>query len=208
MVRTLSSYVAYYRRWSSTWEAQALVRASFGAGDRAVVQRLLDAVDPLRWPTGGLTREQITEIRKLKARMDTERVPRGTDPRRNTKLGPGGLSDVEWTAQLIQMRHAFAVPALRTTSTEQALRVAADHELLTSHDADDLVRAWRLASRLRNAVMLARARASDAIPSDMRDLAQVAMLLGYPPGSASRLLDDYQRCARHAAKVVDRHFWE
>ncbi len=207
LVRTLSSYLAYYDRWSSTWEAQALIRAGFGAGDEELVHRLLGHIDRLRWPPGGPTRQQVAEIRKLKARMETERMPRGTDPQRNTKLGPGGLSDVEWTVQLIQLRHAHELPALRTTGTEPALHAAAGHGLISQQDAAALGHAWRLASRLRNAIMLSRGRPSDAVPTDSRDLGAVAHLLGYPPGSTSQLLDDHQRATRHARKVVDELFW-
>lgn len=207
LVRTLSSYLAYYQRWSSTWEAQALIRASFGAGDAALVATLLDGIDPLRWPTGGPSRSQVTEIRKLKARMETERMPRGTDPKRNTKLGPGGLSDVEWTIQLLQLQHADEIPDLRTTRTQPAIDAAAGHGLIEQQDAAALNHAWRLASRLRNAIMLARGRASDAIPGDSRDLAAVAHLLGYQPGESSLLLEDYQRATRHARGVVDKVFW-
>ena len=207
LVRTLSSYLAYYQRWSSTWESQALVRAAYGAGDEESVRRLLDAVAPLRWAAGGPTRQQVAEIRRLKARMETERMPRGTDPRRNTKLGPGGLSDVEWTVQLLQLRHAHDLPDLRVTGTEEALHAAAGHGLLSQQDAAALGHAWRLASRLRNAVMLSRGRPSDAIPTDSRDLAAVAHLLGYPPGSTSQLLEDHQRATRHARRVIDELFW-
>lgn len=207
LVRTLSSYLAYYDRWSSTWESQALLRAGFGAGDEELVRRLLEHIDPLRWPDGGPSRQQVTEIRKLKARMETERMPRGSDPKRNTKLGPGGLSDVEWTVQLLQLRHAHRLPGLRTTGTEPALHAAAGHGLISQQDAAALGHAWRLASRLRNAIMLSRGRPSDAIPTDSRDLAAVAHLLGYPPGSASQLLEDHQRATRHARLVVDELFW-
>lgn len=208
LVRTLSSYLAYYERWSSTWESQALIRAAHGAGDEQVVGALLDAVDRLRWPAGGPTRAQVAEIRKLKARMESERMPRGTDPKRNTKLGPGGLSDVEWTVQLLQLRHAHDEPDLRTTSTLPAIEAASGHGLVDQMDAAALAHAWRLASRLRNAIMLARGRASDAIPADARDLAAVAHLLGYAPGEATQLLDDHRRATRHAQKVVDRLFWD
>ena len=207
LVRTLSSYLAYYDRWSSTWESQALIRAAYGAGDEEVVRRLLDHIDRLRRPDGGPTRQQVADIRRLKARVESERMPRGTDPRRNTKLGPGGLSDVEWTVQLIQLRHAHDVPDLRTTGTEAALHAAAGHGLISQQDAAALGHAWRLASRLRNAIMLSRGRPSDAIPTDSRDLAAVAHLLGYPPGSSSQLLDDHQRAARHARRVIDELFW-
>lgn len=207
LVRTLGSYEAYYRRWSSTWEAQALIRAGYGAGDRDLVEELLASIGVLRFPEDGPTRAQVAEIRKLKARMETERMPKGADPRRNTKLGPGGLSDVEWTVQLLQLRHAHAVPELRTPSTLPALAAMVATGLVDAADAAPLEEAWTLASRLRNAIMLTRGRATDAIPTDARDVAAIGLLLGYPVGSTSRLLDDYQRVSRRSQRVVDALFW-
>jgi glutamate-ammonia-ligase adenylyltransferase len=207
MVRSLSSFRAYYERWSSTWEAQALVRAAHGAGDPELSAELLESIDVLRYPADGLTRQQVLEIRKLKARMEVERIPRGSDPLRNTKLGPGGLSDVEWVVQLLQLSNAHEVPGLRTTSTLTALAAAERADLVTPDDADALRDAWLLAGRLRNAILLLRGRASDTIPSDPREAGAVAQLLGYDKGEASILLDEYRRRTRHARQVMDHIFW-
>ena len=108
LVRTLASYRAYYRRWSSPWEAQALLRAAPLAGDAGARAAFVELVDPLRYPAGGLTPAATAEIRRLKARMDAERLPRGADPATHTKLGRGGLVDVEWTVQLLQLQHGAA----------------------------------------------------------------------------------------------------
>lgn len=207
MVRTLASYQAYYQRWSSTWEAQALVRASYGAGDRDLAEALLQAVDPVRWPAAGLAPTQLTEIRKLKARMENERLPRGTHPRRHVKLGPGGLSDVEWTVQLLQLEHAHDIEALQTTSTLAALTALREADLVSIDDATDLRGAWVLAARIRKGIMLLRGRASDAIPADAREIASLANLLGYPPGEASAFQEDWARAARRSRDVMDRIFW-
>ena len=138
MVRSLSSYRAYYERWSSTWEAQALLRAAPGAGDLDLAAELMTGIDRIRYPVGGLTRAQVLEIRKLKARMEAERLPRGGDPGRHVKLGPGGLSDVEWVVQLLQLQHGAAEPGLRTTSTLPALEAATEAGLLDAGDAEAL----------------------------------------------------------------------
>ncbi|MGO4956503.1 bifunctional [glutamine synthetase] adenylyltransferase/[glutamine synthetase]-adenylyl-L-tyrosine phosphorylase [Luteococcus sp. Sow4_B9] len=207
IVRSLSSFRAYYERWSVTWEAQALVRASHGAGSEELTGALLEMVAPLRYPEGGLDRTRLAEIRRLKARMETERIPRGTDPRRNTKLGPGGLSDVEWTVQVLQLQHGHRLPSLRTTSTMGALHAAVEEGLVEADDARSLEDAWRLASRLRNKIMLVRGRASDVIPSDTREVEAIATLLGHERGQASMLLDEYRRTTRHASQVVDTYFW-
>ena len=207
MVRTLTSYRAYYERWSSTWEAQALLRAAHGAGDPDLSAALLDDVDRLRYPAEGLTRRQVNEIRKLKARMEVERIPRGRDTLRNTKLGPGGLSDVEWVVQLLQLSHAAEVPQLRTTSTLPALAAAEQADLITPENAAALRDAWTMASALRNAILLLRGRASDSIPSDPREVSAVAQLIGYDQGESSVMVDEYRRRTRHARQVMDHLFW-
>ncbi|MEL4504230.1 bifunctional [glutamine synthetase] adenylyltransferase/[glutamine synthetase]-adenylyl-L-tyrosine phosphorylase [Luteococcus sp. H138] len=207
MVRSLGSLANYYQRWSVTWEAQALLRASHGAGSRELTEAALELANPLRWPDGGLERTRLNEIRKLKGRMETERIPRGTDPRRNTKLGPGGLSDVEWTVQVLQLQHAHELPALRGTGTLATLHAAVEAGLVEAADAQVLEEAWRLASRLRNKIMLVRGRANDAIPGDSREVDAVATMLGYDRGQVSQLLDDYRRTTRRASQVVGKYFW-
>ncbi len=208
LVRTLASYAAYYRRWSAGWEAQALLRAVPVAGDAGVGERFTALVDPLRYPAGGLPAAEVTEIRRIKARVDAERLPRGADPATHAKLGRGGLADVEWTVQLQQLRHAAQVPGLRTTRTLPALRAAADAGLLAPDDAAALEAAWRVATRARNAIMLVRGRAGDQLPGHGRDLAAVACAMGYPPGrDPGQVLEDYRRATRRARRVVERVFY-
>ncbi|MDX5571050.1 bifunctional glutamine-synthetase adenylyltransferase/deadenyltransferase, partial [Streptomyces sp. ID05-04B] len=169
--------------------------------------RFLELADPLRYPAGGLTEEAVREIRRLKARMESERLPRGADPKLHTKLGPGGLSDVEWTVQLIQMRHGATHPGLRTTRTRQALTAARHAGLIPPEEAATLDEAWVLATRVRNAVMLVRGRAGDTFPSAPRELVAVGRYLGYGPGRVGDMLDDYRRTARRARTVVDELFY-
>jgi glutamate-ammonia-ligase adenylyltransferase len=208
LVRTLGSYAAYYGRWSSPWEAQALLRAAPIAGDAALGAEFVAAIDPVRYPAGGLPVAAETEIRRLKARVDSERLPRGADPATHTKLGRGGLADVEWTVQLLQLRHAAAVPGLRTTRTLDALAAAAAAGLLAADDAAALEAAWRIATRARNAVVLVRGRPSDQLPRLGRDLVAVMRVIGYPPGrDPGQFLDDYRRATRRARRVVDRVFY-
>jgi glutamate-ammonia-ligase adenylyltransferase len=207
MVRSLTSYRAYYERWSSTWEAQALLRASAGAGDRELAGELLAAIDRVRYPVGGLSHAQVHEIRKLKARMEAERLPRGGDPARHVKLGPGGLSDVEWVVQLLQLHHAAGERRLRTTSTLEALDATVAAGLLDELDATALRSAWVLASRVRNAIMLLRGRAGDSLPTDARELSSVAQVIGYAKGESSLLVEEYRRRTRLARQVMDRVFW-
>ncbi|MFE6163566.1 bifunctional [glutamine synthetase] adenylyltransferase/[glutamine synthetase]-adenylyl-L-tyrosine phosphorylase [Streptomyces sp. NPDC056486] len=207
LVRTLASYEAYYRRWSLIWESQALLRAEPVAGDAELGQAFIDLVDPLRYPAEGLGDDAVREIRRLKARMEAERMPRGADPTLHTKLGRGGLSDVEWTVQLMQLTHGWVEPGLRTTRTRQALAAACAAELIPTEDAAILDEAWVLAARVRNAVMLVRGRAGDTFPSDGRELAAVGRYLGYDPGHVGDMLDDYRRTTRRARAVMEERFY-
>ena len=207
LVRTLASYRAYYRRWSLPWEAQALLRAEPAAGDAGVGADFIAMADEIRYPDRGIGPAAVREIRRIKARVEAERMPRGIEPALHLKLGPGGLADVEWVAQLLQLRHAWAVPELRTTQTLASLAAASKAGLLATTDNDTLVGAWLLASRIRDAVMLARGRASDTLPTSPDELAVVAQILGYPPDGAQDLVQDWRRSARQARAVMERIFY-
>ncbi|GAA1969398.1 bifunctional [glutamine synthetase] adenylyltransferase/[glutamine synthetase]-adenylyl-L-tyrosine phosphorylase [Kitasatospora viridis] len=208
LVRTLGSYRAYYERWSQIWESQALLRAEPVAGDAELGARFTELIDPLRYPVTGLAERDLLEIRRIKARIESERLPRGADPTTHTKIGRGGLADVEWTVQLLQLRHGHELPGLRTTRTRPALRAAAEAGLLAAEDAAVLDEAWVLASRVRAAVMLVRGRPGDSFPSDARELAGVARYLGYGEGHTGELVDDYRRATRRARSVVEHVFYE
>jgi glutamate-ammonia-ligase adenylyltransferase len=209
LVRTLDSYVAYYAKWADVWEAQALLRARFVAGDADLGARFTASIDPVRYPARGLDAAQVREIRRIKARVESERLPRGADPGTHTKLGRGGLADVEWTVQLLQLRHGAALPGLRTTSTVDGIRAARDADLLAEPDAVELLAAWLLATKARNATMLVRGKPSDQLPSTIRELHAVADLVsgrnGADPGE---FLDEYRRTTRRARAVVERVFYE
>jgi glutamate-ammonia-ligase adenylyltransferase len=135
--------------------------------------------------------------------VEAERMPRGADPTTHTKLGRGGLADVEWTVQLLQLQHGHAVPGLRTTRTLRALHAAVAADLLDAEAADALAAAWVQATRVRNAVMLVRGRAGDSFPAEPRELAGVARYLGYGEGHAGEMVDDYRRTARRAREVME-----
>ena len=208
MSRSLDSYADYYERWSAVWERQALLRARACAGDPGLGRAFEELVAPLRWSPDGLDDNDVREIRRLKARMEAERLPRGTVPARHLKLGPGGLSDVEWATQVLQLQHAARVPGLRTTSTLAALSAARKAGLLTEAEEADLRGAWLLASRVRAATVLGTGRDHgervEVLPSGLREIRLVGRLVGMAPGRERELEDLYRRRARHARRVVER----
>ncbi|WP_309233030.1 bifunctional [glutamine synthetase] adenylyltransferase/[glutamine synthetase]-adenylyl-L-tyrosine phosphorylase [Blastococcus sp. TML/C7B] len=208
MARSLSAFREYYERWVSLWEVQALLRATPVAGDEELGAAFVELIDPIRYPEGGLAADQVAEIRRIKARVERERLPRGADPATHTKLGRGGLADVEWTVQLLQLQHGGELPGLRVRSTVEGLAAASDAELVTAEDAEALRAAWELATRARNAVFLVRGRPSDQLPRPGLELEGVARACGYgaetQPG---QFLDEYHRTTRRARTVVEHVFY-
>ena len=205
LVRSLEAYRTYYAQWSAVWEAQALLRARPVIGDPDLCAAFTSLIDPLRWPDSGIPDGDAREIRRIKARVDSERLPRGADPATHFKLGRGGLADLEWTVQLLQMQHAHAVPGLRTTRTVDAIEAAAGADLVSAADAESLIEAWRFVSRIRNAGFLARGKPVASLAELSHERAAVASLMGY--SESEPLMDDYRRITRHARQVVERLFY-
>ncbi len=206
IVRSLESYAAYYERWSLTWEAQALLRARGVVGDAPLLEAFEELADGIRYPVE-IGAAEVREIKRIKARVESERLPQGADPARHLKLGRGSLSDVEWFVQLLQLQHGAAESSLQTTSTLRALDAAVAAGLVPDADAERLRAAWLIASRARSAMTLWTAKTADVLPADRRQLEGVSRILEYPVGSASRLEEDYLRTTRLARQVFERTFY-
>jgi [glutamine synthetase] adenylyltransferase / [glutamine synthetase]-adenylyl-L-tyrosine phosphorylase len=206
LVRTLDSYTAYYEQWAQPWEIQALLRAHAVAGDADLGQRFMLMADKTRYPPDGVSAEAVREIRRIKARVESERLPRGADPNTHTKLGRGGLADIEWTVQLLQLQHAHEVSALHNTSTLESLDAAAGADLIPEADVELLRHAWLTATRARNALVLVRGKPTDQLPGPGRQLNAVAVAAGWRTNDGSEFLDNYLRVTRRAKAVVRKVF--
>ncbi|MGI6877691.1 bifunctional [glutamine synthetase] adenylyltransferase/[glutamine synthetase]-adenylyl-L-tyrosine phosphorylase [Microbacterium sp. gxy059] len=207
LVRTLDAYAAYYARWSVSWEAQALLRARAVAGSPDLGADFMRMADEVRYPSRA-EETDVREIKRIKARVENERLPRGIDRTRHLKLGPGGLSDVEWLVQLIQLQHAHEVPELRTPRTLKALRAAYDAGFIGREDAQRLGAAWRLATRLRSANTLLAGRTSDVLPTGLHDLDGVGRILGRGPGAGAAVEEGWLRTARRARWSYEEIFYD
>ena len=210
LVRSLESCENYYRQWASTWEHQALLRARFAAGSKKLADALLDGVvNELRYAANPLSESQLAEIRKLKARMEAERLPRGVSRDRHLKLGRGGLSDVEWTVQLMQLQYASKHKSLRVVGTMQALKALQSEHFISDEDAEVLSRCWHMCSAVRNANFLwsgSMARA-DIIPTDSYSLGGIATYLGYEPNQGRVFENDLLATMRQCREIMSRLFY-
>ncbi len=211
LVRTVDYYREYYARWAHTWEKHALQRARiiYGADSlRAKVQTFLD-----EWLYGWRPSSQaVKEIRLLKARMENERLPRGIKPQMHLKLGPGGISDVDWTVQLLQLIHGDTDNGLRGLATLPAIEQLAKMEVIDVSEAENLERAWKLASRIRSANFLATGKLqkdkTDVLPRNSMQAKPVASLLGFGVEGELELHEQWMFAARHARAVMEKYFWK
>jgi [glutamine synthetase] adenylyltransferase / [glutamine synthetase]-adenylyl-L-tyrosine phosphorylase len=205
--RSLSSYRTYWERWSEPWEHQALLKARRVAGDPDLGQRFVEAARELAYPEGFDDRD-ATRIRRMKARLERERIGKRVDPQRHIKLGPGGLSDVEWTVQLLQLRHGARNVAARGTSTMRVIDSLQDADLLEHRDAAWMRDGYRFLSELRNRRYLLRHRDVDVVPQSTAILETLARAMGYGRGGWQELEEDRKRHARHVRRVCQRVFYE
>jgi [glutamine synthetase] adenylyltransferase / [glutamine synthetase]-adenylyl-L-tyrosine phosphorylase len=206
LARSLSGFAAYYERWAQTWEFQSLLKARPVAGNAEVAERFAALIEPFvfREP---FPEDDVRKVRRMKARIERERIPPNEDPRFHLKLGRGSLSDVEFTVQLLQLQHGARHPEIRVTSTIDALHELRAAGLLDPGDADALEEAYRFCERARNARYLLTGRPGDALPTDGREATRLARLLGYVHQPQAGLRDDYRRVTRRSRKVVERVFY-
>lgn len=164
-------------------------------------------VDSFRYPPEGISAQGIRDMRRMKARVDNERLPRGADPKMHTKLGRGALTDIEWAVQLAIMENAHRFPSLHNTSTLEVLDQLEKEGIMSSAQARTLRDAWLMATRARNALVLVRGRRTDQLPQPGPQLAPVAGAAGWDPADNAGFLEHYLKLTRRARGVVDEVFW-
>ena len=160
LVLDLDTYAAYYAHSAATWERQMLSKARSVAGDAELGRAFTTLADRVVYGSPW-TPDRLSEVQSMKRRIETERVHAPHD----LKLGSGGLSDIEWTAQMLQLRYGPKRPRLRTPNTLDALRRLRDDALLTQADWETLSETYLALARLRNRLFLRSGLASTASPA-------------------------------------------
>jgi glutamate-ammonia-ligase adenylyltransferase len=205
LARSIEGYRSYYADYGLTWEFQSLLRARPVAGDLDLAVRFLRMVEPFVY-RDPFPDSETREVRRVKVRVEQERIPPGEDPQFHLKLGKGSLSDVEFTVQLLQLQHGAAHPEVRSAATIEALHRLRSAALLDDDDSETLEASYRFCERARNARFLVTGKPGDALPSG--DVAErVARLMGYLHRPQASLRDDYRRVTRRARRVVERVFY-
>jgi glutamate-ammonia-ligase adenylyltransferase len=206
LVRSMASYLEYWERWAETWEYQALLRARFTAGDETLGRRFLGCAADFAYPEA-ITFEQVASIRRMRVRMEEERV-RPKDSRRfHFKLGYGSLADVQFAVELTLMRYGFGRPELRRTNTLEALEALAASRLMEDSVARSLGEAYLFLTEIKNALEIERRVPAETLPPTPEGQTALARRLGYEDRARHRLLEDYRRITRGARRAMERVFY-
>ncbi len=203
--RTLASYRRYYEEWGEPWELLALVKARPAGGDDELLRDFFEMLEPVVW-RHDLPREVTTEIRAIKARVESERIPAGEDPDFHLKLGPGGLSDVEFAVQLLQLRHGGRAPELRVTGTLEALDALRETGILDANSHRALLDAYTFCTRVRLRLHLQSGHPSDSLPVDRDATARLAASLGFE--RTGELREAYRRYTRRSRRAFEAVFYD
>ena len=208
LVRTLDSYTEYYERWAQVWEKQMLVRLRpLGAGNTADALYQFAQTYCFHTP---LSDDETREIQLMKVRVERERIPGGIDPRMHIKLGPGGLSDIQWLVELLQLQSGSADCDLRTSSTRQALLELLHRGKLSQSEYQRAASTWEFGQELRRARVIAAgpsASKNDVIPSNTEQLVAMAMLMGYSREQREEMTTKWLTSSRKMREVFEKLFW-
>ena len=201
LARSIDGLRSYVSRWAEPWERLAMVRARPVAGHTEVGARAVDVLQQFVWRPDGLSDIERREIRRIKARVESERIPAGEDPQFHLKLGRGGLFDIEFCTQLLQLDHAIP-----STSTIDALARLEHADVLSVAEREVLQDAYRFCEQARNRWFLVGSGSApnDSLPTRADDLAKLARSLDT---TSTRLRDDYRRVTRRARRVVEQRFY-
>ncbi|MEO6822171.1 MAG: bifunctional [glutamine synthetase] adenylyltransferase/[glutamine synthetase]-adenylyl-L-tyrosine phosphorylase, partial [Candidatus Nanopelagicales bacterium] len=204
LVRTPASYDGYYRRWAATWEFQALLKARAVAGDFELGEQLVALTAPMVWSAAD--REGfVAHVRAMRRRVEAHVA--GRDGERELKLGPGGLRDVEFSVQLLQLVHGRSDPTLRSATTLQALQALADGGYVGRDEAATLADAYRFLRTLEHRIQLFRLQRTHVLPRDEAALRRIGRAMGFRVHPVRDLTDQWRRHAREVRRIHEKLFY-
>jgi glutamate-ammonia-ligase adenylyltransferase len=207
LAKSFAAYLEYWERYAETWEFQSLLRARHVAGDEGLGRRFVSFASDFAYPEY-LPVDRVAEIRRMRERIEQERVRPPEASRFHFKLGFGSLADVQFAVELTQMRSGGTHQELRTQGTLEALEAAARLRLIEDAAALALGEAFAFLSDVKDALEIDRRVHAEAIPAAPEEQLALARRLGYEEYPRQTFLEDYRRITRRARRAMERVFFE
>jgi [glutamine synthetase] adenylyltransferase / [glutamine synthetase]-adenylyl-L-tyrosine phosphorylase len=175
--RSLLGYESYYAQWGQTWERMMLIKARCVAGDESLAAEFLEMVQSFRYPRS-INEGVLREVAAMKDRIENE-VVKADELERNVKLGRGGIREIEFVVQALQLLHAGRQPFLQGSQTLPALEKLAQYELLKREDARALTDAYGFLRNVEHRLQMEDNRQTHTIPGDHDAQVRLASLMGF-----------------------------
>ncbi len=207
LARSLAAYLEYLERYALTWEFQALLRARAVAGDETLGRRFCSFAGDFAYPDY-LSVDRVGEIRRMRERIERERVKPLDVAKFHFKLGYGSLADVQFAVEVSLMRFGGRHPEIRTRGTLDAIERLVERRLIGEGVALALGEAFVFLSDVKNALEVDRRVHAEAVPASPEDQTALARRLGYEEYPRQSFLDDYRRITRRARRAMERVFYE
>jgi glutamate-ammonia-ligase adenylyltransferase len=194
LARSLASYENYYAQWGQTWERMMLIKARGVAGDGALAAEFIEMIQPFRYPRS-LGERILGEIAVTKQRIENEVVKSG-EIDRNVKLGRGGIREIEFVTQTLQILNAGRIPFLQESRTLPALKKLVDYRLLSETEAASLTSAWSFLRDVEHRLQMEANLQTHTIPLEKEARQRLAALMGFPK------LVDFERALKEHTTAV------
>jgi glutamate-ammonia-ligase adenylyltransferase len=200
LARSLESYESYYAQWGQTWERMMLIKGRGVAGDSGLAAEFLETIQPFRYPRS-LGDRILREVAETKERIENE-VVRVGEIDRNVKLGRGGIREIEFIVQTLQLLHAGRMPFLQQPRTLPALGKLVQYRLMTAADAAGLEKAYQFLREVEHRLQMDNCLQTHTIPTGRVARERLARLMGTTDVKAfDRMLKEH---TRHVRQVYDR----
>jgi [glutamine synthetase] adenylyltransferase / [glutamine synthetase]-adenylyl-L-tyrosine phosphorylase len=207
LARSVAAFLEYWQRWAEPWEFQSLLRARFVAGDEALGHRFCSLAADVAYPEE-LTVDRVGEMRRMRSRIERERVRPPEASRFHFKLGVGSLADVQFAVELSLLRHGARRPEIRSRRTLDSLERLAAARLIEDSVSRALGEAFVFCSDVKNALEVDRRVHAEAVPPSPEEQTLLARRLGYEEYPRQTFLDDYLRTTRRCRRAMERVFFE
>jgi glutamate-ammonia-ligase adenylyltransferase len=206
LARSIAGYLEYWQRYAEPWEFQSLLRARAVAGDAALGRRFVSAAHDAAYATDGISVDRIAEMRRMRQRIERERVKPPEAARFHFKLGHGSLADVQFAVEMLLLRFGGSDPSVRSTGTLDAIeRLAAARHLETSV-ARELGEAFVFLTDVKDALEVDRRVHAEMVPAAPDQQTALARRLGYQEYPRQSFLEDYLRITRRCRRAMERVF--
>jgi glutamate-ammonia-ligase adenylyltransferase len=189
LVTSINGYKKYLKSRARVWEKQAMTRARFVAGSEALGEKFTELVNEYVYKST-LDNNSLVEISRLRTRMEKE-ISQEDEKGKNVKLGFGGLADIEFLTQMLQLIHGGRNPRLCLSNTLEALEELSINGFIDYDQCIQLKKNYLFLRNLECALRLRSARTENHLPKNKEKVAQLARFLDYREKESDKRADNF-----------------